>query len=261
MCSYIIHIVLCACIFNLHTWHQAIGPILCLPFAIQSCIQKVYKRLPGCQHTVSDNNTYIWSAPFYYSPNPCPAQSWTNGFCGSVCPTWEPPHLARPFPACCRVPALCPHSPPCSPPSRRRPRSSSAKSAEMGPNCLASESCLFHFHLCHIASHYVSKMITTATHGIVVKIKWEKSMKSAKNGAWYKLSAICAYYNNICDMFWKGLFTCLSPPPDYEILKGKDLGFWSSVCQRPTHYINPGQARWTLCLTHPLVWHGCRLCI
>lgn len=68
ICSYIIHIVLCVCIFNLHIWHQATGPILCLPFAIQSCIQKVYKWLPGCQPIASNNNIYIWSEPFYYSP-------------------------------------------------------------------------------------------------------------------------------------------------------------------------------------------------
>ena len=45
-------------------------------------------------------------------------------------------------------------------------------------------------------------------------------------------------------MFWNGLFTCLSPPPDYEILEGKDLGCSSSVCQRPTYYSNPGNAHW-----------------
>lgn len=144
----------------------------------------------------------VWTILLF--PNPSPAQSWTNGFCGSIRPTWEPPRLARPLPACCRVPPLCSQSPPCSPPSWQRPWSSSAKDAEMGPSCLASESCLFHFNLCHIASRYISKTITTATHGIVVKIKWEKSMRSAKNSAWYKLSAICTYYNNICDMFWNG---------------------------------------------------------
>ena len=47
-------------------------------------------------------------------------------------------------------------------------------------------------------------------------------------------------------MFWNGLFTCLSPPPDYEILEGKDLGCSSSVCQRPTYYNNPGNAHWVL---------------
>lgn len=163
-------------------------------------------------------------------------------------------------PCLVQSPPPCPHGPPCLPP-RRRPRSSSAKSAEMQPDGLDSESCLFCLKLCHIAFHYVGKMITTATHGIVVKIKGEKSMKSAKNGAWYRLSAICTYYNNICDMFGNGLFTCLSPPPDYEILEGKDLGCSSSVCQRPTYYNNPGHAHWVLWLTHPLVWRDCRLCI
>lgn len=59
-------------------------------------------------------------------------------------------------------------------------------------------------------------------------------MKSAKNSAWYKLSAICTYYNNICYMHWKGLFTRLSPPLDYEIFESKDLDF-PSLCPRAPH--------------------------
>lgn len=79
-------------------------------------------------------------------------------------------------------------------------------------------------------------------------------MKTAMKSAWYKLSAICTYYNNICCMYWNGLFTCLSPPPDYEILESQDLGFSIFVSQRPTHCMNPGRAHcMTLSLTHPLV--------
>lgn len=41
MCPYIMHIVLCTCIFNLHNWHWATSPILCLPFATQSYVHKI----------------------------------------------------------------------------------------------------------------------------------------------------------------------------------------------------------------------------
>ena len=63
------YILFCVHAFLIYIYDiRLTGPILCLPFAIQSCIQKVYKRLPGCQPIASDNNIYIWSAPFYYSP-------------------------------------------------------------------------------------------------------------------------------------------------------------------------------------------------
>lgn len=178
MCSYIIHIVLCACIFNLHIWHQAVGPILCLPFATGLVFKRHVKvaRLPAC---CSDNNTYIWSAPFYYSPNPCPAQAWTNGFCRQFAQPGSPSSGEA-------LPCLL--QSPCSVPSQStmltsvwaETTGSSAESAEMGALTAWLQNPVFCFHLYPIASHYVSKMITTATHGIVRRLN-EKSMKSAKN--------------------------------------------------------------------------------
>lgn len=34
----------CICIFKSHIWHGATGPILCLPFATQSYVHKIYPR-------------------------------------------------------------------------------------------------------------------------------------------------------------------------------------------------------------------------
>lgn len=83
---------------------------------------------------------------------------------------------------------VCSHSLLGLPPSGQRPQSSLVKSAGSGPGCLDSESCLYYLQLIHVASgclHFlVCKMLTATTQGIVMKIKSEKLMKSAKNIAW-----------------------------------------------------------------------------
>lgn len=130
--------------------------------------------LPCCQPIASDHSMYSMMCLAPHSAVPPNHVLSSHGLAGSI------DHLTQlGAPSTEKSPLClmeCPSSGllPCFPPTGQRPQSTLVKRAGSGPDCLDSDSCLFHSQLSHIASwclyFLVCKMLTI-THGIVVKIE------------------------------------------------------------------------------------------